>query len=1448
MRFSNFSTIGLSSFIFYNFTDHFLYSKSIDMYIIFDTETTGLPINFKAPVSDSDNWPRMVQIAWQVHDKKGDLVEVKNYIIKPEGYEIPYDVVKVHQITTERAEKFGTDLTFVLEEFAKIAEKCEYLVGHNVSFDNNIIGAEFYRKNIPNPLTKIPSIDTMQYSLNYCAIPGGKGGGLKYPKLEELHKKLFEEGFGAAHNAAADVEATARCFLELVRISVIPASDLKLSNLEFQEYIQNNPQTIKAIGLDTQPYNSNDLEDTQAEEIPIDETENVKPIDKEIVIDKDTSFVHLHLHTQYSILDGMTKIKKLVKKAKEQNHKAVAITDHGNMFGVKEFHQNMVKAGIKPILGTEAYIAYRTHLDKENIDKKRYHLVLLAKNEIGYKNLIKLSSISYTDGYYYKPRIDKDLLRQYHEGLIATSACLGGEIPQKLMSNGLAEAEKALLEYKEIFGDDFYIEIQRHQATDPTMNSQTFQDQTFVNKHLLDLAKKHNVKYIATNDVHFLNEEDSIAHDRLICLNTGKDIDDPKRTRYTGQEWFKNAGEMAQIFGDLPEAIQNTQEIADKVEIYELDKDPIMPDFLLPEGFANENEYLRHITYEGAYKRWGKELSEEIIERLDFELETIKKMGFPGYFLIVWDFLKAARNMGVSVGPGRGSAAGSAVAYSLRITEIDPLKYNLLFERFLNPERVSMPDIDIDFDDVGRDKVLQWVKEKYGAKRVAHLITFGSMAAKSSIRDVARVQKLPLPEADKLAKLVPEKPGTNLESAFKDVPELMNELKEGTEENKSVLDFAQRLEGSVKSTGTHACGIIISKDNLDNYVPITNVKDSALDYATQYDGHYIESIGLLKMDFLGLKTLSIIKDAIANVKLSKDIDVDIDHVSLEDEKTFELYSNGETSGLFQFESDGMKKHLHNLKPSKFEDLIAMNALYRPGPMEYIDSFIARKHGKEEITYDLEGMEEFLDETYGITVYQEQVMLLARKLGGFTRGQSDTLRKAMGKKIKSMMDELKILFLEGCEKNGHDLKKVEKVWKDWEAFAKYAFNKSHATCYSYVSYQTGYLKAHHPAEFMAAVLSHELKDITKLNQYLNECNRMGIKVLGPNINESYSNFTVNAQGEIRYGMAGIKGVGEAAVETIVNERDENGNFTDIFDFITRINLRSVNKRAIEALVTAGGFDEIQPNEHRAQYFAPFNDTDSFIERLIKHGNKVQSMTASSQASLFGDMEEVQIQNPDFPIAEEWSNLKRLNMEKDLIGFYLSGHPLDTYEDTFKYFISHSNSAVLNLIEKRTKTQVKFAGIVTRAVVKESISNGNKYGFFTVEDKSGSIEFPLFKDKFLKYSHLMQIDNFVYVEGNIKDGYRDKTKSELNIDSIGMLEDVLNEKASKFNIQLILEEIDENFVSELVATAKKFPGNVSLNLFIKDGSTYLEMRPKKIKVEAESFLEYLKTKPNIFYKLS
>ncbi len=1417
------------------------------MYLIFDTETTGLPKDFNAPISDSNNWPRMVQIAWQVHDIEGKLVEVKNYIIKPEGYEINYEVAKIHGITTERAQKQGVELSFALQEFTNSVANCKFLVGHNVTFDNNIIGAEYYRKQIISPIENIKSLDTMRLATDFCAIPG-RGKGFKFPKLEQLHEKLFGYVFDAAHNAAADVEATSRCFLELIRISVIGITKLEITQEDLRKYKEANPKPIEAIGLNTQPYNSGELEE---EDTPQTEENTILSnyLDAQVPFKDDElpPFTHLHVHTQYSILDGMTKVAQIGAKASADGQTAVAITDHGNMYGAKDFHNSMTKADIKPILGTEAYVALNSRHDKNVANKGSYHLVLLAKNQKGYKNLIKLASLAFSEGFYHKPKIDWELLELYHEDIIATSACLGGEVSKKLMTSSFEEAEKTAIRFKDLFGDDFYLEIQRHKATDPNMNTTTINDQNFVNKQILEIAARNSIKIVATNDVHFLNKEDAPAHDRLVCLNMGRDIDDPTRMKYTGQEWMKTRQEMKDTFGDIPDAIRNTQEINDKIEFFELNHKPIMPDFALPEPFTTEDDYLRHLTYEGAKMRWGEELDETTIERLDFELETIKNMGFPGYFLIVWDFLKAAREMGVSVGPGRGSAAGSAAAYSLQITDIDPIKYDLLFERFLNPDRISMPDIDIDFDDLGRERVLHWVKEKYGAKRVAHLITFGSMAAKSSIKDVSRVQKLPLSEAIRLTKLIPDKPGTNLTKAFAQVPELQEELENGTPEIRSVLEYSKKLEGSVRSTGTHACGIIISKDDMEKYVPMVHVKDGILDFATQYDGHFIEDVGLLKMDFLGLKTLTVIKDALANIKLSKGIDLDIDAISLEDKPTYELYSRGETSALFQFESDGMKKHLRNLQPTKFEDLIAMNALYRPGPMEYIDSFIDRKHGREPIHYDLPGMDEYLAETQGITVYQEQVMLLSRKLGNFTRGQSDTLRKAMGKKIISMMDELKVLFLEGCEKNGHDLEIVEKVWKDWEAFAKYAFNKSHATCYSYVSYQTAYLKAHHPAEFMASVLSHELKDLTKLTLYLNECNRMGIKVLGPQLNESYSDFTVNNLGQIRYGMAGIKGVGGAAVLSIIEERETNGPFADIFDFLSRINLRAVNKRAIEALAMAGGFDELHPNNHRAQFFAQFDENTTFIERLVKHGNSVQAAANSSQASLFGEMEEVQIQNPEFPECDKWSNIKQLNQEKELIGFFLSGHPLDTFSSTVRFFVKNNSEQINQMVESKTQGPVNLGGVVTSATIRESQSTGNKYGFFTIEDKSGPLEIALFTEKFLKYHHLLQVNNFVYIQGMIKDSFRDKTKSEFTVMEISMLNDVLRDRTNKVDIRIFLKDIDKDFNKEFISKVKEFPGKCSIHLHIQHGKTLIEMAPKGFKVDPEEFLRYLESKSELAYKI-
>lgn len=1408
------------------------------MYLIFDTETTGLPKDDNRPLTDSDNWPRMVQIAWQLHDIEGYLIEAKSYVITPEGYEIPYNAAKVHGITTEKAHELGVKLEFALEEFSSAVAKTVVVAGHNILFDLNVVGAEYYRKGIEPEIIKLDYIDTKESSTDFCALPGGKGGKFKWPTLMELYNKLFDESFNLAHNAAADVEATTRCFFELVRIGVVPAQKVKMTNLDYENFKKLHPTEIQPIGLAILDFDEVEIEEAEPEIEQVEET----PISTEQP-NKDASFAHLHLHTQYSILDGMTEISALADRALLYGMTAVAITDHGNMFGAKEFHKIISKKGLKPIIGMEAYIAPRTVADREKIDSKNYHLVLLAKNAEGYKNLMKLASLSY-DGYYYKPRIDKPTLKENSNGLVALSACLAGEVPKKLMESGKAEGEKALLEYLDIFGEDFYIEIQRHPAEDPDMDHEVFSDQSHVNPILIELAKKHGVKVVATNDVHFLNKEDYQAHDRLICINTGKDYDDKNRMRYTGQEWFKSEDEMRQLFQDFPEAVENTAEVVAKIENYKLESDPIMPDFALPEGFDSEDKYLEHITFEGAKTRWP-EITPEIRERLEFELKTINGMKFPGYFLIVWDFLKAAREMGVIVGPGRGSAAGSAVAYCLKITDIDPLKYNLLFERFLNPERISMPDIDIDFDDEGRDKILQWVKDKYGNKRVAHIITFGSMAAKSSIRDVARIHQMQLKDADYLAKMVPEKPGTTLKKAFEEVAELKKELTDGSFETKSVLENALKLEGSIRNVGTHACGIIIGKDNLENYVPLSTVKDSILDYATQYDGSHVESIGLLKMDFLGLKTLTIIKDTLRNIKISKGIDLDIDNISLEDKLTFDLYSRGETSGLFQFESDGMKNYLKKLKPNKIEDLIAMNALYRPGPMDYIDSFIARKHGHEPITYDVPQMEEYLAETYGITVYQEQVMLLSRKLANFTPGQSDSLRKAMGKKIKAMMDDLKALFVKGCTENGISEATINKIWNDWEAFSNYAFNKSHATCYTYVSYQTAYLKAHYPAEFMAAVLSHNLSDIKKLNFYLNESNKLNIKVLGPNINESYSQFTVNKNGEIRFGMGGIKGVGEAAVEAIISERVEKGPFTSVFDFVKRVNLRTVNKKTFESLAMVGSFDEL--GSHRAMFFATDDDSEMpFFEKIMKFGAKYQESLNANQFSLFGDANSVEVEDPKLPVCRPWGQIKQLKLEKDLMGFYLSGHPLDEYSDAINNFAKHTVGEVINMLQQKPGRVVVFAGTTSDAAHRES-KNGKPFGSLAIEDYRDKISFSLFAENYLKFKHFIEDENFLFIEASIKQSFRNPNENELKIENIMLLDDVIDTYTKTVKVQVNLEEFDEATSTIFNNAVKAFKGKANLKLVFKYKDSIINMKSNNFKVEAKAFLKNIKNLKGVKYKL-
>ena len=1411
------------------------------MFLIYDTETTGLPKNYKAPLTDFDNWPRVVQLAWQVHDEIGKLIDVKNFIIKPDGYVIPRGAEKIHGISTERASKEGQSLSFVLNEFNKALNKAEVVAGHNLEFDNNMIGAEFLRLDIETPLFEKKMVDTIPVSTDFCQLPGGRGGAYKWPTLEELHEKLFDEKFQAAHNASADVQATARCFLELIRRGLISSADIGVDQVLLEAFLNANPNTIQSIGLEVEPFHEVEDEGESALELPDVVTEGVDL--------SEITYTHLHVHTQFSVLDGLSDIPKLMKKAKADGMKAVAITDHGNMFGVKKFHDTAIKEGIKPIIGCEVYVARRSMQQREaKVDRSGWHLILLAKNEVGYKNLMKLISEAWTNGQYYKPRIDKTLLQKHKDGLMALTACLGGEIPDKIMNEGEDKAEEALLEMKGLFGDDLYLELQRHPTGNPEMDKKVFDDQVYVNRVLLEFARKHNLKVVATNDVHFVEKEDAGAHDRLICIGTAKDLDDPKRMRYTRQEWFKTQAEMKELFADIPEAIENTNEVIEKVDVYELNNDPIMPEFVIPEPFTDANEYLRHITYEGAKERY-EELSEDIRERLDFELETIKKMGFPDYFLIVWDFLKAARDMGVSVGPGRGSAAGSAVAYSLKITDIDPLKYNLLFERFLNPDRISMPDIDIDFDDDGRDKVLTWVAEKYGRMRVAHLITFGTMAAKMAIRDVARVQKLPLSEADRLAKLIPDGPGVDLKFAYKSVPELKNELQKGIPEVVSVLENALLLEGSVRNTGTHACGIIIGRNDLHEYVPLASVKDSVLSLATQYDGKFIESIGLLKMDFLGLKTLSIVKDTIENIKKSKGIEIDISEIPFDDKATYELYSRGDTTALFQFESDGMKKHLKDLKPTRFEDLIAMNALYRPGPMQYIPDFIMRKHGKQKIVYDLPVMEEILKETYGITVYQEQVMLLARKMAGFTRGESDSLRKAMGKKQIAVMAKLKVKFIEGCVNNGLQKEKVEKVWKDWEEFAKYAFNKSHATCYSHLSYQTAYLKTHYPAEFMAANLSRNLNDIKKITQMTKEANRMEIKVLQPDINESSLQFTVTKDGVIRFGLAAIKGVGELAVEQIISEREKNGLFTGIFDFAKRVNLRSVNKRSFEALAMAGAFDGF-PDTHRAQYFFKDNDNGSvFIEKLIQFGHSFQEKSNSQQGSLFGDINEAfELKDPEMPECKPWSMVQQLRNEKEVTGFYISGHPLDDFKFTIDRYCNIEIANLKSKLKELKDQNVMFAGMVTESSQKIS-KKGTQFGIFVVEDFTGDIDLMLFSEDYLKKKHLLEEGNNVFIIGKVEERYKQPGNYSIRVNDVFLLSEAMNKLSQKITLKLKATDITADFSTKLQAIVNSNAGKCKLELKIEDESgKILTMHASNSEVEPRLFIHEIVKYEDIGFSIS
>ena len=1262
-------------------------------------------------------------------------------------------------------------------------------------------------------------------------------------------------------------------------------------------------------------------------------------------------FIHLHVHTQYSLLDGQASIDALINKAYADGMRAIAVTDHGNMFGIKEFFNKVNKKNgkvqgtikdlqkelktlgakeertdeenarlaeipgllekakgdlFKPIIGCECYCARNHRLQKtEKEDRSGWHLIVLAKNMTGYKNLIKIVSQSWTEGFYGRPRIDKELLEQHREGLIVCSACLGGEIPQKIMHGNIHAAEEAVLWFKQLFGEDYYLELQRHETHRADADQTVYKHQVEVNKVLIELAHKHGVKIIATNDVHFVNEEDADAHDRLICLSTGKDLNDPNRMRYTKQEWMKTTAEMNQIFGDIPDALRNTLEIADKVEFYSIDSGPIMPTFNIPEDFGteegyrqklteqdlfdeftrNENgnvvlsqadaeakikklggydklyrikleaDYLAKLTYEGAKPRYGDPLSDEVKERLNFELHIMKTMGFPGYFLIVQDFIRAAREeLGVSVGPGRGSAAGSAVAYCLGITKIDPIKYDLLFERFLNPDRISLPDIDTDFDDDGRGEVLRWVTEKYGAERVAHIITYGTMATKSAIKDVARVEKVPLAESNRLAKLVPDKIPDMKKFKLKDAIEYVPELKEaanGTDPLvRDTLKYAQMLEGNVRNTGVHACGVIIGRYDISDVVPVSTAKDKDTGeemLVTQYEGSVIEETGLIKMDFLGLKTLSIIKDAIENVRLTTGHDLDIDHISLEDPATYKLYCEGKTTGTFQFESAGMQKYLKELQPSKFEDLIAMNALYRPGPMDYIPSFIARKQGKEEIKYDIPVMERYLKDTYGITVYQEQVMLLSRLLANFTRGESDALRKAMGKKLIEKMNALKTKFLSGGKVNGYEEATLNKIWADWEKFASYAFNKSHATCYSWVAYQTAYLKANYPSEYMAAVLSRSLSNIADITKFMDECKAMGIQVLGPDVNESILKFSVDKQKNIRFGMGAIKGVGESAVQNIIEERKKNGPYKDLFDFVERVNLSACNKKNIESLALAGAFDNF--HVQRESFFVDNGKGETFLDVLVRYGNKYQTDKATAANSLFGDENFVAIAKPEIPHAERWSDLERLNKEKDLVGIYLSAHPLDEYRIILQYVC---NTGMVELNDKETLVgrEVLAGGIVT-GFREGTTKTGNPFGILKVEDFTGSGEIALFGQDYIEYSKYGKPGMYLLISGKMEARkYNDKI-FDFRISFIKLLPNEKDKLIENIRITVPIHDLDEPMINELSTLIKNNPGNSLLYFRVVDGSNNIALnlfsQNVRLKITKE-LIDYLSESETIDFKIN
>ena len=1474
------------------------------MFLIFDTETTGLPRDYKAPLTDFDNWPRMVQVAWQIHDTTGILISRNSIIVKPDGYTIPFNAVQIHGITNERAIEEGQDLKAVLLEFIEAVKQTKYLCGHNIEFDNNIIGAELLRCGLENILSAMPFIDTKNdQTTEYCAIPGGRGGKFKWPTLTELYTKLFNSKFDEAHNAAFDVLATGKVFFEIIKRGITKVTEIQASELTSINY---QAPDLSALQKHEQDWKERKLESSK-EKI---ETNNTISDNSTFKIQHST-FSHLHNHTQFSVLQSTSDVGDLVKKAVEYNLKGVALTDHGNMYGAFLFWQAIDKQNkatkatnelidkgekvgekkneLKCIIGCELFIC-KNHLDKTKQDNG-YTQVLIAKNKTGYQNLSKLSSVGLIDGAYYVPRIDKDLLLMYKDGLIATTGSITSEIPSLILNVGEEQGEEAFKWYKEQFGDDFYVEINRH----------NLQEEDYVNSILLKFAAKYDVKYFAANSNYYLNKNGFDSHDILLCVKDNEKKATPVgkgrgfRNGLQNKEfYFKSPAEMVELFADMPEAIEATNEIVDKIEQFKLGRDILLPKFeiektfietnlseilesqqriitikekdwiaknLLPEAIeiqkaemlniAEQFIYMSHLTWEGATKRYP-EMTPEIKERIAFELTTIERMGYPGYFLIVADFIAEARKMGVAVGPGRGSAAGSAIAYCLWITNVDPIKFDLLFERFLNPDRVSMPDIDIDFDDEGRGLVIDYVINKYGANQVAQIITYGTMGGKSAIKDTARALDLPLEDSNKLSKAFPDsldaklkkllKPGGIDEKyleGIKDKREVVEQshnfrkLAQEKTPEADVLKQAYELEGCLRNIGIHACGIIITPDDMVKFVPVTKAKDSDM-LVTQFDNSVAENAGLLKMDFLGLRTLTIIKDAVRYIKQNHQLDLDIDAIPLDDKLTYELFQRGETNGVFQYESAGMQKSLKDLKPDSFNDLIAMNALYRPGPIAYIPNYINRKHGKEPITFDLEGMDEFLGETYGITVYQEQVMRLSQKLASFTKGDADTLRKAMGKKDRGTLDKMKGKFIENCKTNGHDAVVAEKVWKDWEAFASYAFNKSHSTCYAYVAFQTAYLKAHYPSEFMSSVLNHA-SSIDSISFLMDECKRMGLKVLGPDINEGFAKFSVIEGGtDIRFGMASIKGVGENTVQNIIDERNVNGKYTSLFDLAKRLDNKSVNKKSLEGLALAGGFDSFE-GVHRAMFFTADLDGLTLIDRMIKYNNQMSLGNDTSQASLFGGDDEIEITEPQLPQKiETWGQLEQLGREREVVGFFISGHPLDP----FKLIIEHKcNATCAQLkagLEPFKGREVSFAGMVNGYENRTS-KTGNAFGKIIIEDYQGALEIMLFSKDYVEFNKFMVNNLFIHVKARIQERYGQPGSLEIKIIKMELLEGIKETIFANMKLKIDVNSLTDELINSIDAILIASQGKCNVEFFVEDTaenmSVKLYSKSRKITVSTE-----------------